>query len=225
MTVEEHISQEEYRGACYKSLSDCYYLPDAGLLKMISDPDGTACGLYSGMVQSIKGLSDIESIQVDYSRLFVGPYGLLAPPYGSVYLENKRMLIGDSTLDVRRRYAKEGLRINFKEAPNHIAIELEFMYFLIHKEVEAALVGDSAQAVDYIRKQRDFLEVHLVRWVCDLTALMAAKAETAFYRELANVTKTFIEADVQNLSDITPYDLPAQRANGKTEELLVRKEL
>jgi TorA maturation chaperone TorD len=134
------------------------------------------------------------------------------------------MLIGDSTLDVRQRYAKEGLSINLKEAPDHIAIELEFMYFLIHKEVEAALVGDSDQAVDYISKQRDFLEVHLARWACDLTVLMAAKAETAFYRKLANVTRTFIEADVKNLSDIAPYALPAQRAGGKTVELPVRKE-
>ncbi|OGO23008.1 MAG: hypothetical protein A2144_12495 [Chloroflexi bacterium RBG_16_50_9] len=200
--MEEHISLEQSRGACYKFLSDCYYLPDAGLLKMINSSCGSARDLCSEMAQSITGSDDIESIQVDYSRLFVGPYGLLAPPYGSVYLENKRMLIGDSTLDVRQKYADEGLSINLKEAPDHIAIELEFMYFLIHKEVEAALMGNAAQAVDYIRKQRGFLEVHLARWVCDLTNRMAAKAETAFYRKLANLTKTFIEADTKNLSEM-----------------------
>lgn len=207
MKVEEHISLERARAACYKFLSDCYYLPDAGLLETINNPDKAACGLCSGMA-GIAGLGDIESLQVDYTRLFVGPYGLLASPYGSMYLENLKLL-GDSTIDVSRRYAQEGLGLNIKEVPDHIAVELEFMYFLIHKEVEAALKGNSSQAVGYIRKQRDFLEVHLSRWVDDFTGKIASSAETAFYKKLANLTKTFLEGDVKKLAELAPCALSA----------------
>lgn len=192
------MSLEKYRGACYKFLSDCYYLPDAGLLKMINNPDGTNCGLHSEMA-SVTELDDIESIQVDYSRLFVGPYGLLAPPYGSVYLENKRMLIGDSTLDVRQRYAKEGLCVNLKEAPDHIAIELEFMYFLIHKEIEAIENTDFISATDYARKQEDFLETHLSKWITGFSRNVKTNAQTQFYNKLADLTETFIIADLNSL--------------------------
>jgi len=202
MKVEEHLSLEKERAACYKFLADCYYLPDAGLLEAINTPDKAACGLSSGMA-GIAGLDDIEPLQVDYSRLFVGPYGLLASPYGSMYLENLK-LVGDSTIDVSRRYAKEGLSVNIKEVPDHVAVELEFMYFLIHKEIEAALQGNSTQAVDYVRKQRDFLEVHLARWVYDFTDRIASNAQTAFYKKLAHLTKTFIEEDVRKLADLIP---------------------
>lgn len=207
MKVENHILLERDRGACYKFLSYCYYLPDAGLLEMINNPGKAACGLLPEMA-GIAGMDDIESLQVDYSRLFVGPYGLLASPYGSMYLENLK-LFGDSTVDVSRRYAKEGLNINIKEVPDHIAVELEFMYFLIHKEVEAALTGNSTRAVDYIRKQRDFLEVHLSRWVDDFTGRIASSAETAFYKKLANLTKTFVEGDVKKLAELIPCALSA----------------
>ncbi|MEK7353835.1 MAG: molecular chaperone TorD family protein [Chloroflexota bacterium] len=207
MRVEEHISLEKDRAACYKLLSECYYLPDAGLLETINNPDKAVCSLCSEMA-GIAGPDDIEPLQVDYSRLFVGPYGLLASPYGSMYLENLK-LFGDSTVDVSRRYAKEGLSINIKEVPDHIAVELEFMYFLIHKEVEAALKGNSSQAVDYIRKQRDFLEVHLSRWVDDFTARIASNAETVFYKKLAILTKTFVEGDVKKLAELIPCALSA----------------
>ncbi|MBM2831889.1 MAG: torD6, partial [Dehalococcoidia bacterium] len=41
--------------------------------------------------------------------LFVGPYRLLAPPYWSAYLEDARVVMGDSTMDVKNRYREEGL--------------------------------------------------------------------------------------------------------------------
>lgn len=207
MKLEEHIFLERERAACYKFLSDCYYLPDAGLLEKVNTPDEAACGLRAELA-GIAGLDDIQTLQVDYSRLSVGPYGLLASPYGSMYLENLK-LVGDSTVDVSRRYAKEGLNVSIREVPDHVAVELEFMYFLIHKEVEAALLGDSARAMDYVRKQRDFLEVHLARWVYDFADRMASNAETSFYKKLAGLTKKFISGDVKKLADLLPGVLSA----------------
>ncbi|MDO8717146.1 MAG: hypothetical protein Q7J73_10140 [Dehalococcoidales bacterium] len=72
MKVDEYISLERDRGACYKVLADCYYLPDVGLLEKINNPDMAICGLNSEMA-GIAGQDDVESLQVDYSRLFVGP--------------------------------------------------------------------------------------------------------------------------------------------------------
>ncbi|MBW1770891.1 MAG: molecular chaperone TorD family protein [Deltaproteobacteria bacterium] len=83
--------------------------------------------------------NEIDDLCVDFARLFVGPYALLAPPYGSVYLDGERKVMGDSTMDVCMRYAEVGLQLadHFKEVPDHIAAELEFIYFLILKEAEA----------------------------------------------------------------------------------------
>lgn len=42
-----------------------------------------------------------ETLAQAYQRLFIGPYALPAPPWGSVYLDHENVLFGDSTLDLR----------------------------------------------------------------------------------------------------------------------------
>ena len=200
MEMKEFVSREEYRRGCYKVLADCYYLPDEGLLKTLKSLDRSRSNLQSELASNAPALNNIEALRVDYSKLFVGPYKLLAPPYGSVYLENTRRVMGDSTLDIKNRYSEEGLQVHLKEAPDHIAIELEFMYFLISKEVEAALNYDTVNTAAYLEKQEDFLETHLGIWVSDLASNIAANAETIFYRNLARLTDSFVKEDIKVLS-------------------------
>ncbi len=108
--------------------------------------------------------------------------------------------MGESAMDVRRRYREECLDLNIKEAPDHIAIELEFMYFLIHKETEATLDNAPAAAAGYMRKQIDFLGTHLCRWVPGFSQKVGANARTQFYRKLANLTETFAVNDLRSLT-------------------------
>ena len=200
MEMKEFLFQENYRRDSYKLLADCYYLPDEELIETLSNLDKLKGSLFAGIAESASLTSDIKALKIDYSTLFIGPYRLLAPPYGSVYLEKTRRVMGISTLDVRNKYADEGLRIDIKEAPDHIAIELEFMYYLISKEVEAALSSDSIDATSYLKKQKDFLDAHLGIWVSDFSNSIEINAETSFYRDLACQTRSFIEADLKSLS-------------------------
>ncbi len=194
------LSHEEYRRDSYKLLSECYYLPDKGLIESLSGLDTKKGQIFSNLAKHCPRISDIDSLTVDYSKLFVGPYELLAPPYGSVYLEDKSRVMGNSTVDVKKRYAEEGLNIGLKEAPDRIAIELEFMYFLIFKEVEAIRISDSRTAASYLKKQKAFLEAHLGVWVSEFAYNVEANAQTAFYKNLARITKSFIRKESENLS-------------------------
>ena len=194
------LSHKEYRRDSYKLLSDCYYLPDEGLIENLSGLDTKMGKVFSDIARHCPRISDIDSLVVDYSKLFVGPYGLLAPPYGSVYLEDKSRVMGDSTVDVKKRYSEEGLDIGLKEAPDHIAIELEFMYFLIFREVESIRISDSVTAASYLKKQKAFLETHLGMWVSEFVHNVEANAQTAFYKNLARITKSFIRKEQENLS-------------------------
>ncbi len=112
MESKEFLFQENYRRDAYKLLADCYYPPDEELIEILRSLDKSKGNLFSGIAESASLTSDIEALRIDYSRLFIGPYRLLAPPYGSVYLENTRRVMGISTLDVRNKYADEGLRID-----------------------------------------------------------------------------------------------------------------
>ena len=192
------LLNNEYRRDSYKLLSECYYLPDAGLVKRLNNLDASRGGLYADIVKYCPKISDIDSLIIDYTKLFVGPYGLLAPPYGSMYLEDNGRVMGDSTMEARNRYAEEGLDICLKEAPDHITIELEFMYFLIFKEIEATNNNDLNNTSRYQEKQSAFLENHLGAWVPDFAGKVEANAQTEFYKNIAQVTKSFIDNDINN---------------------------
>ncbi|UTW70898.1 molecular chaperone TorD family protein [Anaerobacillus sp. HL2] len=40
---------------------------------------------------------DVTKLKVDFAKLFVGPFDVLAPPYSSVYLNEGRAVYGEST--------------------------------------------------------------------------------------------------------------------------------
>jgi len=198
MKSEAAIISNEYRRDSYKLLSACYYLPDAELLNKLNNLDTSTEGLHADIAKYCPKISDLDSLIIDYTKLFVGPYGLLAPPYGSMYLEDNDRVMGNSTMEIRNRYAEEGLDICLKEVPDHIAIELEFMYFLIFKELEATKVNDLDNISRYQKKQRAFLENHLGAWVPDFTDRIEVNAQTKFYKNIARITKYLVDNDINN---------------------------
>ncbi len=181
----------------YKFLSDCYYLPDEGLMQKVVDVAQTdSC--FVGLSSCVPPLAELELLQIDFASLFVGPYKLLAPPYGSVYLEDGK-LIGDSTMDVKRWYEKEGLDIVIKDAPDHITMELEFMYYLITKQIEAIKDSNPQDVQSYVQKQSSFLQVHLARWLPGFAENVQQNAQAEFYVQLSAETNNFVQKDMKSL--------------------------
>ena len=87
---------------------------------------------------------DPEDLLVDYTRIFLGPVEHVAKPYGSVWLG--RPAGADAGLDDGGPAAlREGgfeIDEDFREFPDHVAAELEFLYLLIFRETEAAQKDD-----------------------------------------------------------------------------------
>jgi len=211
MDVKIFMRQEAIRSEIYRLLAHCYYPPDESLSGTIKDLDkklGQAdLKTHQKMDWSGKKIlkaHSIEELKVEYARLFVGPYTLLAPPYGSVYLETERRIMGNSTMDVINRYRQSGLVVaeDFKDAPDHIAAELEFMHFLIFKAMEAANQGDVNGIVAGLLNQQSFLEQHLGDWVHEFAGNVVDNAKTPFYRNLARATEVFIKDDYHFLSSV-----------------------
>ena len=206
MKTEDFWTHEQSRMEVYRLLADCFHLPNENLKKKLARLSNTIkilCGEAAEYVHLMKKdlerLEDLECLKIDYARLFVGPYTLSAPPYGSLYLEGKRLVMGDSTLDAQKRYRQAGVDIagNFKEAPDHIAVELEFMHLLIFKEIEAATRSNIAAFGNYLKEQQFFLEDHLGAWVSDFTKNIIANADTEFYKALAKSTNIIVKQDLQ----------------------------
>jgi TorA maturation chaperone TorD len=219
MEIADLMSQETARGDSFKHLAACYQQPRKELvdnIKKLRHHLATVCpeaALHvEKMIDEFEITDTLEPLAVDYARLFVGPYELLAPPYGSVYLDGERQVMGKSTLEVRDKYRKAGLDISsdFRDPPDHISAELEFIYFLVFKEVEALRNSDIETTLNFLEKQRDFLRAHLGVWVFDFAESIEEKAETNFYKNLARATKAFIGQYLDELSDLFETEAPSE---------------
>lgn len=183
-------------------LAACYYEPGPELAEervfdsiceaaKLIDPELAAQARRVG--DAFAALSS-EDLLVDYARLFLGPVQALAQPYGSVWLGSDKALMQDSTMAVVALYAEGGFEIadEFRELPDHIAAELEFLYLLRFKIAQARMAGDAAAfaAADGLRRR--FLDRHLGAWIAPFSMAVKAGAQTDFYRVLAELTERFV---------------------------------
>lgn len=82
----------------------------------------------------------VDTLQVEYTRLFInGIPHIIAPPYGSFYLDGDYTLQGKSTRRARDFYREYGYDIaDTSEPADHIRFELEFLAALTRdNELEA----------------------------------------------------------------------------------------
>ena len=98
------------------------------------------------------------------------------------------------TLDVMALYDQAGFEIDaeFQELPDHVAVELEFLYVLLWRENEARAAGDAAALAATAAVKRAFLEQHLGPWLGPFVLAMRDGAQTAFYETLAQLTERFV---------------------------------
>jgi len=156
-------------------------------------------GLAASVQNFLKAFarSTQESLAVDYAGLFLGGKEGLICPSESSYLENK--VYGEATLKVIEVYAKQGFvkEDAFHEPDDHIAVECAFMatlgWDLIQMVKEKGIDAPACQ--EHVKLQLDFLKEHLLNWIPDWAKQVQDFSETDFYRALAGLTQTWIEAD------------------------------
>jgi len=209
LDINESILFERKKGDCYKFLSACFYLPKKeiyleervfdGLTLLLNTLCPEAIIFSSAMDETIRNYSN-EDLAVEYARLFVGPYELKAPPYGSVYLDRERKVMGDSTMEVTSLYEEAGLVMDkdFKELPDHIAVELEFMYYLIYKEAEALEKSEKDKALAFGETRNHFFNRFLSPWVPAFCEKIKEATDNHFYFALADCLSTFITNQGRN---------------------------
>lgn len=122
-----------------------------------------------------------DGIRKDFGRIFLSP-DLHPSPYESLYnfpMGEKPRLWGKATEEVRAFYEAAGLTLNEDATlvPDHLALELLFMHYLIQNGL--------------VEKQEMFLKEHLL-WVAEYCDEVQKHAATPFYKEVAKILKEFI---------------------------------
>ncbi len=120
-----------------------------------------------------------RKLDITYARLFLGAgQGISAPPYHSCYLGEDAPLMGPPALRMRERLAAAGLALSGRgnEPPDHLAVELEFLYFLLTKDPEDP--ESEAHAVE-------FAETELCAWLPPFSERLARIAGSEPYSSAA----------------------------------------
>lgn len=188
----------ERRASTYRLLSACFHEPEQELLDRIAAAASEETDVETERLN--KEATDLETLRLDYAKLFLGPFEVVAPPYGSTYLDNPERVMTESTTEVQEWYRQEGLDIGLDEPADHVAGELEFVGVLALAEKESLKAGEDEIAVEYVQKQYEFLSQHLGRWISELADNMREHAQTEFYRTLADETQSFVESDGKDLA-------------------------
>lgn len=211
MTFKESLFYEVGRREAYKGFSECFLPPHdniditlKNLEQHLKEVGSSSSPLIEKMRSEFQNQNRMDRLKIDFTRLFIGPYRVLAPPYGSEYLEEMRKIMGDSTVDALEKYHAAGMvpSDDFKDTPDHISMELEFMYFLIYKETEGLVSETATVILEYLNKQKEFVDLHIGHWVEPFAQNIKNHAQTDFYKNLAAGVDIFIKEDVEYLNEI-----------------------
>lgn len=190
----------------YRYIAACYYEPDPafqeeGMFQSLLESVSLAHPDLAHLAQTLGDefrRTPISELLLDYTRLFLGPSHILAKPYGSVWLEDDKRLMGETTMAVVGLYREGGFDVDaeFHELPDHIAVELEFLYLLIYREHEARLAEDPDRLSSATNLKQRFLSQHLGRWATRFTDTVKAEAQSFFYQCLAELTDSLVQREL-----------------------------
>jgi len=147
---------------------------------------GADNGLHE-IISIIKSFPDGDSLyqnlEEGYVRLFISAKGgITAPLYESCYELEGAPLMGAAATEMKERFEAKGLSVvdTIQEPPDHLSMELEYLYFLLDKgwrDQDGALVTEgSAFAFD-----------RMLPWVSELSEKLASEEECRYYPLMATI--------------------------------------
>ena len=209
--IRQGDSEKEERSALAMQRSNIYGLLAAvfrqevtsEFLRQIKDP--RFLGVFSDLGLDLPGdffqkpeEELLEDLAVEYARLFLGPGGHISP-HESVHHQRadaqEAQLWGAVTVEVKKFIESAGLQYTpeYSGLPDHISVEFEFMGQVILHEARALQEGDEDGALYCMKIEKQFMDEHLICWIPTFCDKVVREAETPFYREMAALTKNFIE--------------------------------
>ena len=181
------------------------------------DPDPAAplaaqSGVLLAALRAAREPSDgLTALAVDRTRLLGGilQNDAIPAPYETVAL-------GDAmntarVLDVIDAYADAGFDGLAPELgpPDALGTELRFMALLCYREMEAHRSNDAGLPAAWLRRQRRFMDEHLLAWVPAHCDRLAAQAATPFYAAVGTLLGQACRVDRDDIAELTGLLLAA----------------
>ncbi|MDE2089198.1 MAG: molecular chaperone TorD family protein [Gammaproteobacteria bacterium] len=223
MGEEEHLA----RGEVYGLLSAAFAFPAEPVWARLWGEEsrralGTLAELGADLRTALEAFSDSgrERFVAEYSGVFgFTSGGGEIPPYEGPYGATNFYQEADCTADVAGFYRAFGLESSeaSPERPDHIAVELEFMHFLVVKEGYALSKGWAEKGQVCREAQKVFLKEHLGRWAPVFLHRLAERTRGGVFESIANAAAAWIAAECRCLEvpiqagelRIASFDSPA----------------
>jgi TorA maturation chaperone TorD len=140
-------------------------------------------------------------LDVDYANLFL----LHLVPYESFYTRDDQMIESGGDNPVLNLYNSLDFRVELDKArvvsPDHIGVELEFMYMLCTALKKAHNAKDKQGVKEILQVQKGFMEEHLLNWSPMFLINMKKESRTALYHDGAELTLEFILSDFEYINE------------------------
>ena len=136
------------------------------------------------------------------------------PPYEGEHGQAHVFMKLQTMADVAGFYRAFGVEVGptFKDRPDHLAAELEFMHFLLVKEAHVIEAANEELARETRRAQALFLSEHLGQWAPSFLARVASEGGNPFYIAVAEFGRTFLAIEMTRLGvPATSSEITASR--------------
>jgi len=140
-------------------------------------------------------------LDVDYANLFL----LHLVPYESFYTRDDQMIESGGDNPVLSLYNSFDFRVELEKArvvsPDHIGVELEFMYMLTEALKKAYEAGDEDGVKEILQVQKGFMQDHLLNWSPMFLINMKKESRTALYHDGADLALEFLLSDFEYINE------------------------
>lgn len=138
---------------------------------------------------------------VDFANLFI----MHLVPYESFYIRDDQMIESGGDNPVLPLYNALDFRVELEKArvvsPDHIGVELEFMYMLCTAQKKALEENDTEAVCELLSVQRGFLKDHLLEWAPMFLINAKRESRTPLYHDGAELTLEFLLSDFEYLTE------------------------
>lgn len=139
----------------------------------------------------------LATLQEEYTWLFMGDAPeLRAPPYASAYTPTGDIVKypARSVLEAYRQ-AELAFYSDTFELPDHLSVQLEFMYHLGNEALSARYLGRLERVTMFQQFQQQFLRQHLLHWVPTWCKRVAQGDRVGFYAALAQLVRDWLKRE------------------------------
>ncbi|HVJ04912.1 MAG TPA: molecular chaperone TorD family protein [Candidatus Saccharimonadales bacterium] len=143
-----------------------------------------------------------QEMATEYARLFIGPGAAAVSPYETVQVDSgggdpPLLMVSTTGTAVMAMYREANLNMTqgMNEPPDHIATELEFMYYLCGKEAASWQAGNNSEAKEWRVRQSKFANEHLCKWGIRFCEQVKTNTQQKFYLALSILASAFFQME------------------------------